>query len=352
MRRKKLAVAMAAVSLLAVVAAACGKTKTTTPTAALTGAGATFPAPVYQKWADDYLKAKNVKINYQAIGSGGGITQITNKTVDFGASDAPMKDSELTKAPGILHIPTVFGAVVVTYNLTDVQSGLKLTQDAVAGLFLGTIKKWNDAAIASANPGVTLPDTAVSVAHRSDSSGTTNIFTSYLSAVSAEWKTKVGSGKDVEWKTGAGASGNDGVSGLVKQTPGGVGYVEVAFAKKNNLPVASIRNSTGAFIEPTLEAVTAAANTATVPDDLRFSVANAPGAAAYPISGATWLLVYKEQMDQAKGQALVNFLWWAIHDGQSSAPALFYATLPSSLVTKAEEKIKSITYNGTALYTG
>jgi phosphate transport system substrate-binding protein len=353
MRSKRFAVVVAALATLALVAAACGKSKPAAKAEAkaLTGAGATFPAPLYQKWAADYQTAKGVTINYQAIGSGGGIQQITAKTVDFGASDAPMKDEELAAAPGIIHIPTVFGAVVVTYNVKGVASGLKLKPGTVAGIFLGKIKKWNDPAIVADNSGVTLPASGITVVHRSDGSGTTNIFTSYLSAVSPEWKTKVGSGKEVEWPTGLGGKGNDGVTGLVKNTAGGVGYVEVAFAKQNSLTVASIANAAGKFIEPTLDAITAAAETATVPDDLRFSVVNAPGDDAYPIAGATWLLVYKEQPDEAKGRALVNFLWWATHDGQARAEGLFYAKLPSSLVTKAEDKIKSMTFNGTSLYT-
>ena len=340
---------------LSLVASACGSSKPVTTkkgaqASELTGAGATFPAPLYQQWGTEYQQENSVKINYQAIGSGGGIQQITSKTVDFGASDAPMKDEELAKAPGILHIPTVFGAVVVTYNLSGVTAPLKLTPDAVAGIFLGKIKKWNDAAIATENSGVTLPDQAISVVHRSDGSGTTSIFTSYLTAANEEWKSKVGAGKEVVWPVGLGGKGNDGVTALVKQTPGAAGYVELVYATQNSLPTASIKNSSGAFVAPTLKSVTAAASAATIPDDLRFSIVNEPGAEAYPISGATWLLVYQAQADEQKGRALVYFLWWAIHDGQKDAEPLSYATLPSTLVKKAEAKIRSITYNGSALY--
>jgi phosphate transport system substrate-binding protein len=318
----------------------------------LTGAGATFPAPLYQKWNAEVNTKYGVQVNYQAIGSGGGIAQITAKTVDFGASDAPMKDEELAKITGnsILHIPMAFGAVVVTYNLPGITAPLKLDSDAIAGLFLGTIKKWNDPALAALNPGVTLPATAVSVVHRSDGSGTTNTFTSFLDKVNANWHAKVGKGKEVEWPVGIGGSGNAGVSAAVKLTPGTVGYVELAFANKNSLPAADVKNSSGSFVTPSLASTTAAAAGAVVPDDLRFSVVNAPGADAYPICSATWLLVYKDQTDKTKGQTLVDYLWWATHDGQADAEALLYAKLPASLVTKAEEKIKSIEYNGKALY--
>ena len=341
---------------VALVTGACSTKVVTTGTSdakTLTGAGATFPAPLYQRWGDEYNKSASVQINYQAIGSGGGVQQITAKTVDFGASDAPMKDSELAAAGGkILHIPTVFGAVVVTYNLSGAPDHLKMTPDVIAGIFLGDIKTWNDAALKALNPGVTLPSTKISVVHRSDGSGTTNIFTSYLTKANAKWSSKVGAGKEVEWKVGLGGKGNDGVSALVKQTPGGVGYVELAFAKKNSLPTASVKNKSGKFVEPSLESITAAAASAVVPDDLRFSIVDAPGDASYPISGATWLLVYQQQTDKAKGTTLVKFLWWAIHDGETFANPLFYATLPAALVTKAEIAIKSITFNGTALYTG
>lgn len=314
----------------------------------LTGAGATFPAPLYQQWGSEYEKKFGVRINYQSIGSGGGVQQITARTVDFGASDAPLKEDELAKAPGaILHIPTVFGAVVVTYNLGEPKSALKLTPEDVAGIFLGKIKKWSDPALAQNNRA--LPDTDIQVVHRSDGSGTTNIFTNYLSFVSDEWKSKVGSGKEVAWPVGLGGKGNEGVTALVKQTPGAIGYVELAYAKQNSMPVASIKNRSGKFIAPNLQSVTAAAGSAQVPDDLRFSIVDAPGADAYPISGATWLLVYKDQTDEAKGRALVAFLDWAIHDGQKFAEPLLYAKLPSSLVAKAEGKVREIDFQGSSI---
>jgi phosphate transport system substrate-binding protein len=348
----------AVVALAAIALGACSSGGTpVTPGSAgggaktLTGAGATFPAPLYQKWADEYNKAKGVQINYQAIGSGGGVQQIIAKTVDFGASDAPMKDEELASAPGpILHIPTVFGAVVVTYNLSGVTAPLKFKPATIASIFLGDVKKWNDAAIKADNPGVTLPSEAISIVHRSDGSGTTSVFTNFLTLSSDKWSKKVGAGKEVEWPAGTGGKGNDGVAALVKQTPGAVGYVEVAFAKKNGMAAAEVENKAGKFVAATLESITAAAASVQPPDDLRFSVLNAPGDTAYPISSATWLLVYKDQADKSKGTALVNFLWWAIHDGQQFAPDLIYAPLPQSLVTAAEAKIKTIDFNGTPLY--
>jgi len=314
----------------------------------LTGAGATFPAPLYQQWAAQYKQKFGVQINYQAIGSGGGIQQITAKTVDFGASDAPMKDTELAAAPGVLHIPMVFGGVVVAYNLEGVK-GLKLTPASLAGIYLGKLKKWNDPAIAADNPGLKLPSTDIAVVHRSDGSGTTSIFTEYLSKANPEWGGKVGSGKDVAWPAGLGGKGNDGVTALIKQTPGAVGYVELAFATQNSIPFAAIQNSSGAFITPSLKSITEAAAGAKISDDLRFSIVNPPAASAYPISGATWLLVYKDQTDEAKGRALVRFLDWAIHDGQKAAPGLSYAPIPSSLVDAAKSKIKQISFQGKAL---
>jgi len=363
MRSKRGLASSAIVLAFAFMTAACGGTKT--PAAAtgcaadkgqtLTGAGATFPAPLYQRWGAEYNTKCGVQVNYQAIGSGGGVAQITAKTVDFGASDAPMKDEEIAKVTGseILHIPMVFGSVVVTYNLAGVTAPLKLTSDTIAGIFLRKITKWNDPAIAADNTGVALPGSAISVVHRSDGSGTTNTFTSFLDKVNATWHSKIGKGKEVEWPAGEiGGKGNDGVSAAVKQTAGSVGYVELAFAKQNNLPAAQVKNAAGTFITPDLASTTAAAATAVVPDDLRFTVVNAAGPDAYPICSATWLLVYKDQTDKAKGQALVNYLDWAIHDGQQFAETLLYAKLPAALVTKAEAKIRTIAYNGTPLLAG
>ena len=321
----------------------------------LQGAGATFPNPLYQKWFSEYNKiTPNAKFDYQSIGSGGGIKQISAKTVDFGGSDAPMKDEELKAAPGeILHIPTVLGADVVTYNLPGVQADLKLTPEAIAAIFLGKITKWNDAAIAATNPGVSLPTNDITVVHRSDGSGTTFVWTDYLSKVSPEWKEKVGAGTSVNWPVGGGAKGNEGVTGQVKQTPNSLGYVELIYAAQNKLPYASVKNSSGEFVKPSLESVTAAAAAAAsqMPDDLRVSITDAPGKDAYPISSFTYFLVYKNQDDQAKGKALVNFLWWAIHDGEQMTKPLLYAPLPPEIAAKAEQKIKSITYQGQPLRT-
>lgn len=320
----------------------------------LQGAGATFPNPLYQKWFSEYNKiTPSAKFDYQSIGSGGGIKQISAKTVDFGGSDAPMKDEELKAAPGeILHIPTVLGAVVVTYNLPSVNTDLKLTPDAIAGIYLGKITKWNDTAITSSNPDVSFPDAAINVVRRSDPSGTSYVWTDYLSKVSPEWKDKVGAGTMVNWPPiGMAAKGNEGVTGQIKQSPNSVGYVELIYAEQNKLPYASVKNSSGEFVKPSLESVTAAAagSASQIPDDLRVSITNPPGKDAYPIASFTYFLVYKNQDDQAKGKALVNFLWWAIHDGEQMTKPLLYAPLPAEITAKAEQKIKSITYQGKPL---
>ena len=321
--------------------------------ATLQGAGASFPSPLYQKWLSEYGKLyPNVRIDYQSIGSGGGIRQLKEQTVDFGASDAPMTDADLKSAPGeILHVPTVLGAVVITYNLAGIKQPLRFSPEALADIFLGKIKKWNDPKIAADNPGVTLPTSDVTVIHRSDSSGTSAVFTDYLSKVSPEWKEKVGSGVSPSWPTGIGGKGNEGVTGQVKNTPNTIGYIELVYAVKNNLPVAHIKNASGNFIEPSIDAVTAAAaaTASSLPDDLRVSITNAAGAQAYPISSYTYILVYKNQKDAAKGKALVDFLWWGIHDGENFAKELQYAPLPADVVKKAEMKINSVTANGAAL---
>ena len=319
----------------------------------LQGAGATFPNPLYQKWLSEYGKLhSNVKIDYQSIGSGGGIKQLKEQTVDFGASDAPMKDEDLKSAPGeILHIPTVLGAVTITYNLEGIKAPLKFSPESIADIFLGKIKKWNDPKIAADNPGVTLPSSDITVVHRSDSSGTSAVFTDYLSKVSPEWKEKVGTGVSPSWPVGLGGKGNEGVTGQVKNTPNTVGYVELAYAVQNKLPVAQVKNASGNFITPSIDAVTAAASgsLATTPEDLRVSITNAAGADAYPISSYTYILVYKAQKDAAKGKALVDFLWWGIHDGEGFAKDLQYAPLPADIVKRAEAKINSVTANGAAL---
>jgi phosphate transport system substrate-binding protein len=312
---------------------------------AINGAGATFPYPIYSKWFDAYAKVDpSVRFNYQSIGSGGGQKQILAQTVDFGASDGPMSDDNLAKAPGkILHIPTVAGAVVITYNLPG-NPALKLDGDTIAGIYLGQIKKWNDPKLTALNAGVKLPDQDIVVVHRSDGSGTTFIFTDYLSKVSAEWKSKAGNNTSVNWPTGIGGKGNEGVSGQVKQTPGAFGYVELIYAIQNKMPYADVKNSAGEFVKPTIESVTAALATADIPDDFRFSMTNASGKDAYPICGATWLLVYQQPKDPAKGKKLVEFLKWALTNGEGMAKTLDYAPLPESVqqrVLKRIEEIKS-----------
>ena len=312
----------------------------------INGAGATFPYPIYSKWFSDYNKAHpNVQINYQSIGSGGGIKQITERTVDFGASDAPMSAEEMQKAPGIQHIPTVLGAVVVIYNAPGLNE-LKLTPETLAGIFLGKITRWNDAALARDNAGMKLPDLAIAVAHRSDGSGTTAVFTDYLAKVSPEWKAGPGAGKSVNWPTGLGGKGNEGVTGLVKQTEGAIGYVELAYANQNKLPMAALKNRSGSFVRPSLESVSAAAANVQIPDDYRISITDAEGKDAWPVSAFTYLLVYKDQANGAKGDALLKFIWWAVHDGQKNASSLDYAPLPHSAVTKVERTLKSMTVHG------
>ena len=318
----------------------------------INGAGATFPYPIYSKWFDTYSHVVGgVRFNYQSIGSGGGVKQITAQTVDFGASDGPMSDDELDKAPGkILHIPTVMGAVVVAYNVPGIASGLKLTGENIVDIFSGNITKWNDTKIAQNNPGISLPDQDIVTVHRSDGSGTTYIFTDYLSHVSLlGWKMKVGTGKSVKWPNGLGGKGNEGVAGTLTNTPGAVGYVELAYAKLNNLSYAFIQNRAGKFIEPSIAATTAAMKAAKVPSDFRMSIVDQQGEDAYPIAGLTWLLVYQKQKDEAKGKAMVHFLWWALHEGQSMAQDLGYAPLPPEVVDMVEKEIKRIKHGGKTL---
>jgi phosphate transport system substrate-binding protein len=313
----------------------------------INGAGATFPAPLYSKWFSDYNKLNpDVQINYQSIGSGGGIKQITEKTVDFGATDAPMSDAEMEKAPGIQHIPTVMGAVVIVANLPGVKE-LKLTPETLAGIFLGKITKWNDPALAKENKG--LPDTAITVAHRSDGSGTTAVFTDYLAKVSPEWKSGPGAGKSVSWPVGLGGKGNEGVTGIVKQTEGAVGYIELAYANQNKLAPAELKNKAGQFVKPSLESVSEAAAGVEMPDDYRVSITDAKGKGSWPIAAFTYLLVYRDQQDGPKGQALLKFIWWAEHEGQKSAPSLDYAPLPAATVHKVEQTLKKMTVQGKAV---
>jgi phosphate transport system substrate-binding protein len=309
----------------------------------INGAGATFPYPIYSKWFDEYTRVDpSVRFNYQSIGSGGGQKQIMAQTVDFGASDGPMSDDNLSKAPGkLLHIPTVAGAVVITYNVEG-NPALKFDGETIAGIFLGQIKKWNDPKIAATNPGVKLPEKDIVVVHRSDGSGTTFIFTDYLSKISPEWKSKVGTNTSVSWPTGIGGKGNEGVSGQVKQTPGALGYVELIYAIQNKMPYADIKNAAGEFVKPTLDSVTAALATANIPDDFRFSMTNAPGKGAYPIAGATWLLVYEQQKDTIKGKKLVEFLKWALTKGETMAKDLDYAALPDSVQQRVLKRVDEI----------
>jgi phosphate transport system substrate-binding protein len=319
----------------------------------LQGAGATFPNPLYQKWISEYGKLHaNVKIDYQSIGSGGGIKQLQAQTVDFGASDAPMIEDEIKGAPGpIVHIPTVLGAVVLTYNLPEATKPLRFSPDVIADIFLGKITKWNDARIKADNADVNLPAADISTVHRSDGSGTSFVFTDYLSKVSAEWKDKVGANKSPKWIGGIGAKGNEGVTGQVKQTPNTIGYVELAYAVQNKLPVALIKNKSGNFVEPNIDAVTSAAagTVAQTPEDLRVSITDAEGATAYPISSYTYILVYQEQKNATKGKVLVDFLWWGVHDGENFAKELLYAPLPAEIVKRVEVKISAITAGGKPL---
>jgi phosphate transport system substrate-binding protein len=324
---------------------AFGLSATASAQMTINGAGATFPYPIYSKWFDEYAKVDpSVRFNYQSIGSGGGQKQILAQTVDFGASDGPMSDDNLAKAPGkILHIPTVAGADVVAYNVPG-NPELKLDGDTIAGIFLGQIKKWNDPKLTALNPGANLPDQEIVVVHRSDGSGTTFIFTDYLSKVSPEWKEKVGTNTSVNWPTGLGGKGNEGVAGQIKQTPGALGYVELIYAIQNKMPYATVKNASGNFVKPSVESVTAAMATAQIPDDFRFSMTNAPGADSYSIAGATWLLVYQQQKDATKGKKLVEFLKWALSKGEDMAKQLDYAPLPAEVrerVLKRVEEIKS-----------
>lgn len=321
---------------------------------ALTGAGATFPQPLYTRWFSDYNKLTNVKVNYQGVGSGAGIKQITEKTVDFGASDAPMTDAQLKAAAGILHIPTAMGAVVVTYNLPNLTQPLNLSGDTVGGIFLGDIIKWNDPKLAAENPGVALPDQNIVVIRRSDGSGTTNAFTSWLASANPTWKDKVGAGTTVNWPVGLGAQGNAGVAGEVKNNPGGIGYVEQIYAEQNKMAMANIKNKAGKFVKPSLEGVTAAAAASikSIPPDLRFSIINAEGDASYPIATPTWILAYQNQTDAPKAQALTRSLWWSLTDGQKVATELGYAALPTDLAKLALDKVCSITANGAKAFPG
>jgi len=311
----------------------------------LNGAGATFPYPIYSKWFSEYGKSHSgVQINYQSIGSGGGIRQVTAGTVDFGASDMPMTDKQLQEAKfKILNIPTVLGADVPAYNVPGVSGEVKFTPESLAAIFMGRISKWNDKAITSVNPGINFPDKEIIVVHRSDGSGTTFIWTDYLSKVSPEWKSQVGADTSVKWPIGMGGKGNEGVAGLIRQLSGSIGYVELIYAVQNNIPYGSVRNSSGTFVKASLEGVTAAAASAPkMPADFRVSITNAPGKDAYPISSFTWLLIPEQSKDSAKGKILNDFLNWMVTDGQKMTTALSYAPLPDNVVAKVKEAIKKV----------
>jgi phosphate transport system substrate-binding protein len=329
----------------------------------LNGAGATFPYPLYSKMGADYFAKCGVKLNYQSIGSGGGVKQWTANTVDFGASDAFLTDAEIAAAAGngeAVEIPMTFGAVVVAYNLKGLAAPLKMTPDIIAGIFDGKITSWNDPMIAAANPGVSLPNSDITVVHRSDGSGTTSIFTTYLTKASPDWVTVVGggdptksAGKTVEWPTGLGASGNEGVTQGINQTDGAVGYIELAYTLSNHIPFADVKNKSGNYITPSLASLTAAAELPSYPADLRFNLANTDSPRGYPISGSSWIIVYKDlskvMKSQDRASALVDFLWWAIHDGQADAAPLQYGSIPASLLSQDEAAVRSLNWAGQPL---
>lgn len=372
MKHRKL-LAIACTGVLALGAAACGSSDDSSTSAntgggastsssagqlggTINGAGATFPQPVYSEWANQFKEKVGTTVNYQGIGSGGGIAQFTEGTVDFGASDAAMDDEEMAAAEKKgqpVHVPTVLGAVTVSYNVPGVDKGLKLDGATVADIFLGKVKKWNDPAITTLNDGVDLPDENITVCHRSDESGTTANFTLFLSDTSPEWKNGPGNDKSVQWPTGTGAKGNDGVAGCVKQTEGSIGYVEQAYALQNDFTTAAVKNKEGQFVEPSLEATSAAGEGASPPADLRFATINASGASTYPISAVTFLLVYQDmckaglQPDQAK--RVKAWLDFALGDGQKIAPQLEYAPLPETIKAKAQQKVDGLQCNGSAI---
>jgi len=346
-------------TVLVLILSGCGEQTPSTPTGQekaekvnLTGSGSSFVYPLLNQQIEEYRKQNpNITINYQSTGSGAGIKQVSEQTIDFGATDGPMTDDQLKAAKGgkLLHIPLTLGAVAVTYNIPNAPKDLKISPTILADIFLGKITNWNDQRIAADNPGVSLPDSKITVAHRSDGSGTTYIFSDYLSSISPEWSSKVGKGTSLNWPAGLGGKGNAGVAGVIQQTSGSIGYLELAYAVQNNLSYAMIKNKEGKWISPTLQSTSAAAAAATIPDDMRVSIVNAPGTDAYPIVGFAWALIYQDQTDKAKGTALVNFINWAIHDGQTLSEGLHYAKLPSNLVSREEEMLKSITFQGQPL---
>ena len=373
MNIKRLALAFALLAVPALTVAACGNdsssagsggsggsgTQTAQIGGTLNGAGATFPQPVYQEWAAGFKDKYGTTVNYQGVGSGEGIAQFTNKTVDFGATDAAMTDEELAAAKKNgepVHIPTVLGAVTASYNVKGVAKGLKLDGATLADIFLGKVKTWNDPAIAKLNSGANLPSSNITVCHRSDESGTTKNFTAFLSAYSKAWESGPGSDKSVDWPTGTGAKGNDGVAACIKQNDGAIGYVEQAYALANNFTYASVKNKAGNFVEPTLDATAAAADGVKVPADLRFATIDSPGSRAYPMAAVTFLLVYKDVCkagaDQNKAKALKAWLQYGQGEGQDVAKQLQYAPLPTALKEKAAKKVDGLTCNGQAIQTG
>jgi phosphate transport system substrate-binding protein len=343
-----------AIAVVVVLAAGCGsgqqsntatqQTQQGNGTTQINGAGATFPNPIYSKWFSEYNKLHpDIRINYQPIGSGGGIRQLSSQTVFFGASDMPMNDEQIKALPGpVLHVPTVLGAVVPVYNLGGV-ADLKFTGPTLAHIYLGRIKKWNDTAIAQLNPGISLPALDITVVHRSEGSGTTFIFVDYLAKVSPEFQKTVGVNSAVNWPVGIGGKGNEGVSGLVSQTPGAIGYVELIYALQNKIAFGSVQNAAGEFVKASPDSVTKAAAGATIPDDFRVSITNAPGGGAYPISSFTWLLLYKEPADKARARAISDFVKWALADGQRFATELGYAPLPANVAAKALAALGTVT---------
>ncbi|HEY8323294.1 MAG TPA: phosphate ABC transporter substrate-binding protein PstS [Ktedonobacterales bacterium] len=360
--------ALGAVVASSLVVAACGGASSTPTgsgnaatcpaTTSLNGAGSTFDAPLFSKMFTEYANAKcNVQVNYQSVGSGTGISQLLAQTVDFGATDTPMTDTQLgqSTAGHIIHIPVTLGAVAISYNLSSlsVDQHLKFTGPVIADIFLGKVKTWNDPELTALNPGVALPSEAITVVHRSDGSGTTGIFTHYLSAISPEWSSKVGAATTVNWPTGVGGKGNAGVAAAVKSTAGSIGYNELAYVLTNTIQYGVVQNQAGEYVAPSLEsAKTAAANVTTIPDDLRFFIVNAPGSGSYPISGFSWAVVYQNQTNADKGEAIANTLWWMTHQGQQYSTSLSYVPLPSAIVTKDEAQIKSMACGGKACYSG
>lgn len=335
------------------LAASCGSSDSSgdnKPVKTLIGAGSSFDNPLFSKMFAEYYKHTSLQVNYQSVGSGAGISQLTHKTIDFGATDAPMNESQERDAGAeVLHIPITAGAVVLSYNLPEVKESLKFNPDIIAGIFLGKIKKWNDPQITAINPGQALPDRDIVVAHRSDGSGTTSIFTGYIATVNAEWKERVGQGTSVNWPTGLGGKGNEGVSGLVKQTPGAIGYIELAYAVQNHMPYAQLQNKSGNFITPSIESVTAAANI-DIPADSKVALTDTDAPDGYPISSFSWIIIYKEQHynknSQAKAKQLLELINWMVREGQQYSAALDYAPLSEAATERAREILKSATYNG------